>query len=697
MVHPGVNCIRVFSLFAMGCLAGMLQGAAVHAAFEKSPQQDNPVISEFRTRGPNGGNDEFVEIFNPTLASIDISNWELWRSTSSGTTYTTPLYTFPTGTVLQPGQHFLVANNMGYSGSIPADDIYTTSDIFPGITDNGGLRLTLPDNTPVDQVGMSPASVYLEGTFLTPFTNNLDQSYERGPGGTSGNCTDTDNNAADFNLATPSNPQNQDSLLTTGCIFPPTATYTEPAPATVTDTLEQTGTATSTPTTSNPGETPTPTASDTSDASLTPTSSATVTLTPTSSSSATRSPTLTATPSEPRHLVISEFRSRGPKGADDEFIELYNPSGAAVNIGTWMIKKSSGCGTSLSTLVTIPAGTILLSGQHYLVAATGSSITNADRTYPASLADNGGLALVNTLGTLVDQVGMCATTQYREGTTLVPLTGTSDQSYERKPGGATSCYDTNNNANDFSLISPASPLNKASPVILCAGVVTYTPTSTPTRTLTPTASRTPTTIPGIVVINEFLPHPNTDWNGDGTMNTGDEYIELINMGTEPVNIKNWKLDNGSGTTAFKIPDLTLLEREIVIFYHSESGIPLSDGGGTVRLVKSDGRTADIYNYPGVTAADVTWCRLPDGRGAWAFDCQPTPGQLNKPLGSGTPIPGDKPEWVEEEGGMPACGLDSVPQPILSAECNAAGAKIWREAGKQEIWLESRWKESVFVD
>ncbi|MCX6035702.1 MAG: lamin tail domain-containing protein, partial [Chloroflexi bacterium] len=180
-------------------------------------------------------------------------------------------------------------------------------------------------------------------------------------------------------------------------------------------------------------------------------------------------PTATATPSAPAHVVISEFRSRGQNGLDDEFVELYNPSGAAVNMGAWMIKKSSSCGTGIINLVTIPADTMLLAGQHYLAAATGSSVTSADQIYPASLADDGGVALVTNSGTVVDAAGMCTSTQYHEGTILLPLVGTSNQSYERKPGGATSCYDTNDNARDFALISPANPQNKANPIVMCAG------------------------------------------------------------------------------------------------------------------------------------------------------------------------------------------------------------------------------------
>src|SRR5512141_1291261 len=71
------------------------------------------------------------------------------------------------------------------------------------------------------------------------------------------------------------------------------------------------------------------------------------------------------------NVVISEFRVRGPNGGNDEFIELYNKSAAAVNIGGWLIKGSNNAGT-VSTRVTIAAGKILNPGCHYLVVNTAT-------------------------------------------------------------------------------------------------------------------------------------------------------------------------------------------------------------------------------------------------------------------------------------------------------------------------------------
>jgi predicted extracellular nuclease len=165
------------------------------------------VISEFRTRGPNGGNDEFIELYNMTSSPINVGGWKINGSNSSGTVSTR--LTINAGTTIPAHGHFLATNaaSGGYSGSVPGNQTYTT-----GITDNGGIALLMPDNTIVDQVGMSTGSAYKEGTVLTPMSVNTNQSYERKPGGQQGSTQDTDNNADDFFFnASTSDPQNLSS------------------------------------------------------------------------------------------------------------------------------------------------------------------------------------------------------------------------------------------------------------------------------------------------------------------------------------------------------------------------------------------------------------------------------------------------------------------------------------------------------
>jgi lamin tail-like protein len=65
-------------------------------------------------------------------------------------------------------------------------------------------------------------------------------------------------------------------------------------------------------------------------------------------------------------IVISEFRTRGPNGGNDEFIELYNPSSSPTNIGGWVVKGSNSAGT-VSTRAIINSGTVLSAHCHYLL------------------------------------------------------------------------------------------------------------------------------------------------------------------------------------------------------------------------------------------------------------------------------------------------------------------------------------------
>lgn len=85
------------------------------------------VISELRARGPAGGNDEFVELFNTSANEVDVSGYRLQgcAASSGGPSDRT---TVPAGTVLEPGDHYLFTNSGtgGYSGAVPGDSSYST-------------------------------------------------------------------------------------------------------------------------------------------------------------------------------------------------------------------------------------------------------------------------------------------------------------------------------------------------------------------------------------------------------------------------------------------------------------------------------------------------------------------------------------------------------------------------------------------
>jgi uncharacterized protein len=167
------------------------------------------VISEFRVRGPNGASDEFIELWNDTANPAAIGGWKIRGSNSSGTIGDRA--TINAAVVVPPGCYYLLTNSATsggpYSGAVAGDQTYAT-----GVTDDGGIALTLADNTIVDQVGMSAGSAFKEGTPLANLgTSNLDRGYERKPGGINGNGIDTNDNANDFQLIAPSTPNNSGS------------------------------------------------------------------------------------------------------------------------------------------------------------------------------------------------------------------------------------------------------------------------------------------------------------------------------------------------------------------------------------------------------------------------------------------------------------------------------------------------------
>ena len=170
------------------------------------------------------------------------------------------------------------------------------------------------------------------------------------------------------------------------------------------------------------------------------------------------------------NIVISEFRTRGPNGGNDEFVELYNLSNAPVNIGGWRLRGSSASGSS-GNRATVPVGVTVQPGCHYLLANSGySGAVAGDQTYGSGISDNGGIALVSDDGTIVDQVGLSPGSAFKEGATLTPLTTSENRSYERKPGGSTgSGTDTDVNNDDFKLTSPSAPQNASSACISAGG------------------------------------------------------------------------------------------------------------------------------------------------------------------------------------------------------------------------------------
>ena len=181
----------------------LLPAAAVLAALTlAAPAAASPtgiVISEFRFRGPAGGNDEFVELRNTTSAPVAIGGYRLFGCSAAGAASSRA--TVPAGVELPAGGSYLFTNSgsSGYTGQALGDTTYGT-----GIADGGAAQLRSDATTVVDAVGAA-GNLCAEGAGIANIpTSNGDNAYERREGGTQ----DTNDNAADFVVHNPSQPQN---------------------------------------------------------------------------------------------------------------------------------------------------------------------------------------------------------------------------------------------------------------------------------------------------------------------------------------------------------------------------------------------------------------------------------------------------------------------------------------------------------
>jgi hypothetical protein len=174
-------------------------------------------------------------------------------------------------------------------------------------------------------------------------------------------------------------------------------------------------------------------------------------------------------------LLISEFRLRGPSGANDEFVEIYNNSNTATTVASQIGTGFAVAASDAVVRCTIPNGTVIPGRGHFLCTNTGAyslgGYATGDATYATDIPDNAGIALFNNnvpanfiLANRLDAVGSTseANTLYKEGAGYPALTPFSiDYSFVRdecgKGGSITTLgpcpvstpKDTNNNAADF--------------------------------------------------------------------------------------------------------------------------------------------------------------------------------------------------------------------------------------------------------
>jgi hypothetical protein len=179
------------------------------------------------------------------------------------------------------------------------------------------------------------------------------------------------------------------------------------------------------------------------------------------------------------HLVISQVQSRGLAGGSDEFIDLYNPTSAAVTLdSTWGIDARSNTSSSFGSRWAGTSKSIPPLGHYLIVGTAYAGAAAGDGTLSSGVTDASSVRLTHS-GTTVDEV--CYAYNATTSTALMatgygcpgtPATNPHNdatstdvaESLERLPGGAAgNCMDTGNSSHDFKTTNPSTPQNTSSP------------------------------------------------------------------------------------------------------------------------------------------------------------------------------------------------------------------------------------------
>lgn len=474
--------------------------------------------------GEPGG--EFIELFNTTGAAIDLNGWTLAENGSS--------FTFASSTILDPGQAIVIIRDAStlsdpaqYNcASVPYNAVWSGMSLS-----NSGDFVTLTDSSLVLVDGLSYGS---NTTVLNPAApdvfNNSGTTLQRA-GYPSGPFADTDTNADWAGSASPGTPCDvappADALPAVTSTDPangatnvPTTTnivitFTEPVSVTaswLTITCDSGPVAV----TLAPlmGQT---TFSITPDTPLPAGETCTVTLDETQvTDSAGQNPApysfsfdTVAPPPSVMGVVINELDYDTPGTDSAEFVELYNSSGAPIDLSANSCELQLVNGSNDTIYDTIPLTGILNPNDFFVICGDSANVANCDIDDDpnTNFIQNGNPDAVALVcgGGIVDTVSYEGdVTGYTEGSGAQSDTDT--QSLNRNPDGA----DTDDNSADFELcaITPGEP-NQC-------------------------------TVPSTIIITELLPD-SCDSNDDA------EYAIACNVGPDVINMAGWGVGD-AGTT-----------------------------------------------------------------------------------------------------------------------------------------------------
>ena len=300
-------------------------------------------------------------------------------------------------------------------------------------------------------------------------------------------------------------------------------------------------------------------------------------------------------------IIINEIQAAGTS-ANDEFIELYNPSSSSVDISKWSIQYRGGSGASYYKK-NFEDKNIISAGGYFLIAHSGAGnyagTEPYDMSWSQSLSSTGGtIFLVNNQNSLVsgadasivDKVGYGASSDYEKASAKNP---NNVQSIGRLDG-----KDTDDNSQDFTIQDPSPGKEN--------------------KKMEEKIPEPPKIYCDKIQITELFPNP--------LKVKYEEYIELYNGTTENIDLLGWALHDASKSGKYTFPvGFIIKAKEYLAVFKKDFRFALNNSGDeSVTLFDPVGKEVFRAAYDG-SKNDVSYNF--DGK-LWRWSKFLTPGEEN---------------------------------------------------------------------
>ncbi len=319
-------------------------------------------------------------------------------------------------------------------------------------------------------------------------------------------------------------------------------------------------------------------------------------------------------------VMIVEIQTTGTGGiADQEFIEIYNPTDRVIDVSSWKMQYLSAGGSTWATKATLngllaPQGTMLVASSAYLDIV-------ADVTYNSGLKlEAGHVRIVSpdpsdiTKDIVEDTIGW-GTALHPEGKAAVFAPAGS--SLVRKIDETGKYQDTNDNSIDFEISDQPTPKsNNVSPE-----VVENEEKIDDQILIVDDKAETNEVFYNQIEITELLPNP-----APPATDANDEFVELHNTSGQDINLDGFKIQTGNSFSySFEVNDKVLPANGYLVLLSGETGLVLSNSSGKARIISPSGNVlSETAAY--ANAKDGESWALIDG--AWQWTGLPTSGTLN---------------------------------------------------------------------